>query len=164
MRLELTKRTDYAVRAMVALARHPDETLSSTDMAAQTQIPVRFVTQVMAHLVRAGLVRGVIGRSGGYRLSAAPDSVSVLAIVEAVEGDTRRQRCALRGGPCQRTAPCEIHAVLAGARAAFTDRLAATTLADVAAAGPPRPRAEEPSPSSRDASPDKPLPAPGAAG
>src|SRR5450759_3495383 len=100
MRLELTRRTDYAVRAMLALARRPGQTLSSADISEITNIPVRFVTQVMSHLVRAGLVQAVIGRSGGYRLNAEPDSVSVLSIVEAVEGDPRRQHCALRGGPC----------------------------------------------------------------
>lgn len=134
MRLELTRRTDYAVRAMLALARHPGQTLSSVDIAEITNIPVRFVTQVMSHLVRAGLVQAVIGRSGGYRLSSEPRSVSVLAMVEAVEGDTRRQHCALRGGPCQGTSPCEIHHVFAGAQEAFIAKLAATSLATIAAA------------------------------
>jgi Rrf2 family protein len=134
MRLEMTRRTDYALRAMLALARAPDDTLSSGDIAARTGIPVRFVVQVMGHLVRAGLVRGLIGRSGGYRLSSQPDSVSVLAIVEAVEGDARRPQCVLRGGPCAGAAPCAIHYVFADARAAFTTQLASTTLASVAAA------------------------------
>ena len=132
MKLEMTKRTDYAVRAMLALARQPDATLSSGDIAAQTNIPVRFSTQVMGHLVRAGLVRGVIGRTGGYRLASKPESVSVLSIVQAVEGDPRRPQCVLRGGLCSGGAPCEIHFVFADAREAFTNRLAATSLASVA--------------------------------
>jgi Rrf2 family protein len=134
MRLEMTRRTDYALRAMLALAREPDVTLSSGDIASRTGIPVRFVVQVMGHLVRAGLAHGVIGRSGGYRLASRPESVSVLAIVEAVEGDARRPQCVLRGGPCAGAAPCAIHHVFADARSAFTTRLAATTLASVAAA------------------------------
>ena len=131
MRLELTRRSDYALRAMLVLTRQPEETLSSTEIAALTHIPVRFVTQVMAHLVRAGLVRAVIGRSGGYRLLMPSGKVSVLAIVEAVEGDTRRQHCAIRGGQCLRGAPCEVHAVFADAQEAFVSRLAATSLATV---------------------------------
>jgi len=117
---------------MLALARQPDATLSSSEIAAQTHIPVRFVSQVMGHLVRAGLARGVIGRSGGYRLASKPESVSVLSIVQAVEGDARRPQCVLRGGPCAGGAPCEIHFVFADARDAFTNRLAATSLASVA--------------------------------
>jgi len=132
MRLELTRKTDYAVRAMLALARHPGETLSSADISELTNIPVRFVTQVMGNLVRAGLAHGVIGRSGGYRLSADPAAVSVLSIVEAVEGDTRRQHCVLRGGPCQYEQQCEIHYVFGGAQEAFINTLAASSLADIA--------------------------------
>jgi Rrf2 family nitric oxide-sensitive transcriptional repressor len=161
MRVELTRSTDYAVRAMLALARQPGDTLSSTDISSQTQIPVRFVTQVMSHLVRAGLVRGVIGRTGGYRLAAEPGSVSVLTIVRAVEGDNRRQTCALRGGPCIRGEPCEIHDVLAAAHEAFIGRLAEASLAAVAA----RPAdGSPPSRCSRAASPGRRRPVRGAAG
>ena len=131
MRLELTRRTDYAIRAMLTLARHRDETLSSADISARTNIPVRFVTQVMSNLVRAGLVHAVIGRSGGYRLLAKPETVSVLSIVDAVEGDTRRQHCVLRGGPCQNGQPCEIHSVFAGAQDAFHEHLATSSLATI---------------------------------
>ena len=135
MRLQMTRRTDYAVRAMLALARQPDEKLSSADIAALTNIPARFVTQVMGDLVRAGLVRATIGRSGGYRLGSAADKVTVLEIVEAVEGDARRPQCILRGGLCAGGAPCEIHFVFADARQAFTERLAGTSLASVADSG-----------------------------
>ena len=136
MRLELTRRTDYAVRAMIVLARNPNETLSSAELSQRTHIPVRFVTQVMSNLVREELVSAVIGRSGGYRLSSDPESVSVLAIVQAVEGDVRRQHCTLRGGPCQRFEPCEIHHVFSGAQEAFIAQLEASTLASVAASVP----------------------------
>jgi Rrf2 family protein len=133
MRLELTRSTDYAVRAMLALTRHPGETLSSSDIASVTNIPVRFVTQVMAHLVRAGLVRAVIGRAGGYRLAQPAEAVSILAIVQAVEGDSRRQQCALSGAPCQTGAPCAVHPVLSSAKDAFLAQLARASLAEVAA-------------------------------
>ena len=132
MRLELTRKTDYAVRAMLVLARRRDQMLTGAAISARTGIPVRFVTQVMGHLVRAGLVDGVIGRSGGYRLSGDPAAVSILAIVQAVEGDTRRRHCVLRGGPCNGASACEIHHVFSDAQDAFTDALAAWTLAAVA--------------------------------
>jgi len=168
MRLELTRRTDYAVRAMIALARQPDETLSSTELSESTHIPVRFVTQVMSNLVRADLVSAVIGRSGGYRLGSDPESVSVLSIVEAVEGDVRRQHCTLRGGPCQVFEPCEIHHVFSGAQEAFIAQLASSTLAAVAAAQPAPPAGAlvephaPPSRTSSDASPGTPQPEPDA--
>jgi Rrf2 family iron-sulfur cluster assembly transcriptional regulator len=156
MRLEMTRRTDYAVRAMLVLARHPGVT-TSTEIAQQTGIPVRFVSQVMAHLVRAELVAAVIGRSGGYRLAKSPDRISVLSIVNALEGDSRRIQCALRGDRCDRRKPCEIHHVFAGAQEAFVAQLAASTLASVL-------NGELATPSPSDASPGMPRPALDAAG
>lgn len=158
MRLEMTRKTDYALRAMLCLARECERTLSSVEIAARTGIPVRFVGQVMSHLVRAGLVTAVIGRSGGYRLDRDPARVSVLAIVEAVEGDARRQLCALRNGKCQRSAPCEVHHVFAGARDAYLDALAASSLTTIAAADSASPA------SSRGASRDTRRPVRGAEG
>jgi Rrf2 family protein len=133
VRLQLTKRTDYAIRASLALARNPTQTMSSVQIAQRMGIPVHFTSQVMSDLVRAGVARAVIGRTGGYRLACDPSAVSVLRIVEAVEGDPRRRLCVLRGGPCERAQPCAIHHVFAGAQEAFVAELAATSLGDIAA-------------------------------
>lgn len=132
MRLELTRRGDYAVRAMIALARvEEDRRLSARAIASEMTIPVRFLPQVMTDLVRAGLVDAVIGRSGGYRLSRDPAGISLLDVIEAVEGDSRRQTCVLRGGPCGRDGFCDVHAVFFEAQDALLRPLAATTLADL---------------------------------
>jgi len=133
MRLELTRRTDYAIRASLVLARNPGARMSSSHISRTTHIPLRFTRQVMSDLVRAGLVSAAVGRTGGYTLKAQPDKVSVLEIVEAVEGDSRRQHCSLRGGPCRRYEPCEVHFVFAGAQEAFIAQLAASSLAQLAA-------------------------------
>ena len=100
MRVELTKRGDYAIRAVLALARAADgELLSVRHIAEQQRIPSRFLPQPMGDLVRAGLVEGVTGRSGGYRLARPASAISLLDIVEAIEGDSGRRTCVLRGGP-----------------------------------------------------------------
>jgi len=72
MRLELTKRGDYAVRAMLALARGAGNGLQSARRIAEDMdIPVRFLPQVLADLQRAGLVESAPGRSGGSRRGSA---------------------------------------------------------------------------------------------
>ena len=120
------------MRAMLALARAAEgRRLSVRAIASEMTIPVRFLPQVMADLVRAGLVDAVIGRSGGYRLSRDPARVSLLDVIEAVEGDSRRQTCVLRGGPCGLDGFCDVHAVFLEAQDALLRPLAATTLADL---------------------------------
>lgn len=135
MRLQLTRRGDYAIRAMLTLARDPnlardpDEVLSGAHIAGLTQIPARLVVQVMGDLVRAGLVKARLGRNGGYRLARSAATIPMLAIVEAVEGDSRRQRCVLRGTNCSPENTCAVHDIFAGAQEALIARLADASLA-----------------------------------
>jgi Rrf2 family transcriptional regulator, iron-sulfur cluster assembly transcription factor len=133
MRLELTKRGDYAVRAMLALARvSGNGLLSARRIADAMDIPVRFLPQVLADLGRAGLIEAAAGRAGGYRLSRDPASVSLLEVIEAVEGDSRRRSCVLRAGPCGRDGFCDVHQVFFAGQEALRGTFAAATLADLA--------------------------------
>ena len=132
MRLELTRRGDYAIRTVLALARAADDELQSVRrIAAEQTIPERFLPQVMRDLVRAGLVAGTLGRNGGYRLARPAADVSLLDIVEAVEGDTRRRTCVLRGGPCARSGVCDVHDAFAAAQEALLGELADARVGDL---------------------------------
>lgn len=132
MRLELTKRGDYAVRAMLALARSPGGTrLSVRRIAEEMEIPVRFLPQVMGDLVAAGLVEATTGRSGGYRLVRPADEITILDVVEAAEGDSRRRSCVLRAGPCDVDGRCDVHDVFIAAQDAMLATLATARLADL---------------------------------
>lgn len=131
MRLELTRRGDYAVRAMLALGRPDAYQLTAAALATATGIPGGYVPQVMGDLVRAGLVANRRGRSGGYRLARPAAEVSLLEIVEAVEGDGRRKTCVLRGGPCRRDGACDVHDAFFRAQEAVFGTLAGVSLADV---------------------------------
>lgn len=147
MRLRLTKRGDYAVRAMLALADAGGRVQTGGQIAAQTEIPVSFLPQVMGSLVHAGLVDGLQGRSGGYRLARAADDISLLSVVEAVEGDSRRTTCILRGGPCRVDGACRVHEAFFAAQEALLAELARASLSSVPVAERQRPEA----PSSRPA-------------
>jgi Rrf2 family iron-sulfur cluster assembly transcriptional regulator len=132
MRLELTRRGDYAVRAMLALARQPSGDLVSVRRIAEgMDIPARFLPQVMGDLVRAGLVEAMTGRNGGYRLARPATDVSLLDVVDAVEGDSRRRTCVLRGGPCGLDGYCDVHDVFFAAQDAMLRTLSEASLASL---------------------------------
>lgn len=133
MRLELTRRGDYAIRAMIALAQVPPEDglLSARRIAGRMSIPAAFVPQVMGDLVAAGLVAATTGRSGGYRLARPAAEISVLEVIESVEGDGRRIACVLRGSPCGSDGFCDAHAVFFAAQEAMLDRLRVASLAEL---------------------------------
>lgn len=130
MRLELTRRGDYAVRAMIALATAQIGEWSSVPrIAMEMSIPERFLPRVMRDLTQAGLVEARTGRSGGYRLARPATDVTVLDVIEAVEHADDDRRCVLRGIPCALDGRCIVHDTFSDARAAHRERLAATTLA-----------------------------------
>ncbi len=134
MRLELTRRGDYAVRTMLALAGTGEALLSARRIAEAQQIPSRFLPHVLRDLARAGLVEGTIGRRGGYRLARPARQISLLQVINAVEGETDHWACVLRGGPCGEDGTCAVHEVFAGSRDALLKRLGGTSLGDVIAA------------------------------
>jgi Rrf2 family transcriptional regulator, iron-sulfur cluster assembly transcription factor len=136
MRLQLTRRGDYAIRAALALARlPPGRVLSARAIAEAMSIPGRFVPQVMAALARGGIVTARSGRTGGYHLARPASDINVLDVVEAVEGDGRRTACALRAGACQSDGVCPVHHLFFAAQEAMLDTLAGTTLAEIAGEG-----------------------------
>jgi Rrf2 family protein len=148
MRVSLSLRGDYAVRAMLALAEHehalatrtPDGAadgaaanplLSAGAIADRMRIPPRFVAHVLGDLARAGLVVGSTGRRGGYRLAQPASFVDLLRIVDAVEPDDTPARCVLRGIPCDPAGRCAAHDAFSGATAAVRAELARTSLASM---------------------------------
>jgi Rrf2 family protein len=128
MRLDLTKRSDYAIRAMLLLTHHRGGLLSSRKIAEEMKIPPRFLPQIMGDLTRAGLVEAHPGRSGGYQLAAGSEKVTLLTVIEAVEGDPHRQVCVLRGSPCGVDGHCAVHDIFFSAEGALLERLSSSTL------------------------------------
>jgi Rrf2 family protein len=87
----------------------------------------------MGDLVRAGLVANRRGRNGGYRIACPAEQVSLLAVIEAIEGDGRRRTCVLRPGPCRRdgASACDVHDAFFRAQEAVFGALANVSLAEV---------------------------------
>jgi Rrf2 family transcriptional regulator, iron-sulfur cluster assembly transcription factor len=136
MRLELTRRGDYAVRTMLALAgAETDGWLSVSRIAATMAIPERFLPQVMRVLARAGLIEARTGRTGGYRLARPAASITLLDVIDAVEPPDDARRCVLRGIPCGLDGRCAVHDAFDEARRAHRARLAGATLASLAIRG-----------------------------
>jgi Rrf2 family protein len=133
MRLELGRRADYAIRAVVDLAGHHDAGVrrKARDIAEEMGIPGSYLPQILAALVRAGVVASVAGPAGGYALARAPETVSLLDVVRAVEGDVASTSCVLRGGPCRWEDHCAVHVPWARAQLALLASLDATSRRDL---------------------------------
>lgn len=137
MRLEVTRKSDLAVRSLQALAASPIR-LKGPELAEAVGSTAGFVSQVLTPLVRAGWVRSDPGPSGGYALVADLDAVSLLDVIETIEGPTDTGRCVLADRPCNEAGPCALHHAWRQARAQLLDRLDAVPVA-AAPAGPVTP-------------------------
>ena len=130
VRLEITQRADLAVRALVLLQRSPSR-LKSADLAVALGTTAGFVPHVMGPLVRAGWFRSVPGPTGDYEPVVVLDALSVLEIVEEVDGPTERGRCVVADRACDAAAPCAHHVVWGRARRELVASLAGLSLAAV---------------------------------
>ena len=131
MRLEITRRADLAVRAMALLAEGGQ--LKAADLARGLEATPAFVPQVVGPLVKAGWVRSDPGPAGGYLLVVPPEGVSVLDVVEAVDGPTDTGRCVVADAPCGRERVCALHGAWIRAREELTASLRAVSVRDVRA-------------------------------
>lgn len=136
MKLELTRRGDYAMRAMLALVEAGDDALTAPQLAGRTAIPASFLPQVMADLTRAGLVRARRGRVGGYTLGRPAGEISLLEVIETIEGDSRRIACVMRNAPCGVDGHCAAHDPFYAAQEALRSSLASARLDSIVPATP----------------------------
>ncbi len=132
MRLEITRRSDLAARALLELAR-TGERMRSAELADRVGTTPGFLSQAMTPLVGKEWVTSSPGRHGGYALVADPAAVSLLDVIEAVEGPTDRGQCVLEDRPCGRAAQCALHRPWSNARDQLTAELSRATLASLGA-------------------------------
>ena len=136
----LTASVEYGLHCLLALI-DSDQPRSARDLAQFQGISPTFVAKIFSKLEKTGIVEAVEGVRGGYRLARAPEAITVLQLVDAIEGPKPlfdcqdiRGRCALfeDAPPAWATrGVCSIHAVMLRAEKAMRDVLAGETLADI---------------------------------
>lgn len=131
MRLEVTRRAELAVLAVGALAEHGEQDvprrLKAVELAEMLGTTTGFVAQVVTPLVKAGWVRSVPGPTGGYALADGLEDLSVLRIIEAVDGPTATGDCVVEDRPCHPDDSCPLHEAWTAAREVLLETLDATS-------------------------------------
>jgi len=137
--MKLTRASSYALHAVAYMAlQKTDKPVASHHIAQARGIPERFLLKVLKPLVSARVLMSVKGPNGGYRLARPPSEITLLEVVEAIDGDDPAFRCTeiRRRGPLAMPAreyklPCGIHAAFDRADDAWRAELRATTIADM---------------------------------
>lgn len=129
MRLEVTRKSDLALQALHFLNTNHTR-VKGTELAAVIDSTPGFLSQVLNPLVRNGWVRSDPGPSGGYSLIVSVDDISILQVIEAVEGPTSTGRCVLADRPCDAQGVCAMHFPWTKARTQLLSELDSMSVAD----------------------------------
>ena len=122
----------YGTRAMLELAlRREAGIVSAKEIAAEQQVSIKYLEQVLSSLRAAGLVRSVRGAHGGHALSRPPDQITLREVYHALEGSGGLVECTDATGRCQRSGGCATRDLWAQMYAACVGVLESTTLQDL---------------------------------
>jgi Rrf2 family protein len=131
--MQITRASDYAVRVMIYLASLPGgSTVRQSQIVKATEVSGHFLSKVLQQLVRARLIHSQRGSGGGYTLTAQAASVSLLDVVQAMDGPIHLNQCIEEGPSSERRAWCPAHQVWAEAQATITNVLGSASMASLA--------------------------------
>jgi len=126
--------TEYAIRGLSELAaRNARAPVLLDDLVAGSGLPRDFVAKIFQKLVRSGILRSAKGRGGGFALARPQHEITLMDIVEAVEGPQSMDACVVGFERCNDQMPCAQHDLYKPIRQRLKDYLRTTTLADMAA-------------------------------
>lgn len=125
----LSKTSEYALRAVVLLARDAGKAESADHLAEVTKVPRRYLHKVLQDLVRHGLVRSQPGPGGGYSLARGKEDLTILDVVNAVAPLERIRECPL--GLTSHTTLCPLHKELDKTYAATEVALSRVTIGEL---------------------------------
>jgi len=99
--MQITRQADYALRAVVFLSRlGDDERAATSQIALEQKIPPSFLAKIVSQLSVAGLLQTSRGARGGVSLARSPEEITVLDVIEAIDGPILLNECVGSGGVC----------------------------------------------------------------
>ena len=131
--MDISRKTDYALRILAMLVENGNELLSVRVAAEEVDVPYSFARSIQHGLVQAGIIESLRGVRGGMRLKIDPAEVTVYEIIKAVQGPFAINECTAPDGDCPRISSCCFHPLWLGVEALVGDYLSSVTLADVVA-------------------------------
>ncbi len=122
--MQITRQADYAVRAVLYLALLGENQRASTSkIADEQQIPPSFLAKIVSQLSVAGLLQTSRGARGGVSLARSPEEISLLEVVEAIDGPIYLNECVAHAGVCVFGDTCPMRPIWCDAQADLVKRL-----------------------------------------
>ena len=125
--MQITRQADYGIRAIRYLARQgADQRVATSTVAREMKIPPSFLAKIVGQLSIAGLLRTTRGARGGVSLRREPKDISMLDVVEAIDGPIMLNECVGKINRCALKDDCLVHPIWQEVQDSLVDRLRAT--------------------------------------
>ncbi len=132
--LEITRQADYALRAVRDAARlREGERLPTAVIAERQKIPLPFLAKIVSQLAVKGILEATRGASGGVSLARPASSITLLEVIEAIDGPITLNRCTRDPDTCEFSEECPIYDIFIESQQVLVQRLQSVTFADVIA-------------------------------
>ena len=129
--MQITRQADYALRAMIYLARlEPNRRAATSQIAEEQHIPPSFLAKIISQLSIAGLIHTSRGARGGVSMARTPGEISILEVVEAIDGPIALNECTEDPSACPFGDDCPLRPLWCDTQAELVDRLRKTTFAN----------------------------------
>jgi Rrf2 family protein len=128
--MQITRQADYALRAMLYLAQlEPTQRAATSQIADEQHIPPSFLAKIISQLSIAGLIHTSRGARGGVSLARTPEEISILEVVEAIDGPISLNECTHSASACPFGETCPLRPLWCETQAELVDRLRKTSFA-----------------------------------
>ena len=129
--MKLSNTSKYALRILSFMAKEPKLLYSAKYLVSQLNISDKYLRRLMTDLSKAGFIRSIQGREGGYRFSKKIEQIFLSDIIDAVEGMNKYLGCVLGFEKCSNENPCVMHSTWKGVREEFIKVFQTKSLADL---------------------------------
>jgi len=131
--MQITRAAEYAIRGVLYLCLQPKGSVCLlSEISKDQSIPPSFLSKIFQNLARSGFVGSFRGTGGGFTLLKDPEEISLLDVIEAIDGQISLNVCLNDGFICENQPTCAVHRVWNDAQAYLTDRLRENTFASLA--------------------------------
>jgi Rrf2 family protein len=130
--MQITRQADYALRAMIYLAQlDPTQRAATSQIAEEQKIPPSFLAKIISQLSIAGLIHTSRGARGGVSLARTPEEISILEVVEAIDGPIALNECTENPSGCPFGDECLLRPLWCEAQVDLVERLRRTSFSQI---------------------------------
>lgn len=119
----VTREADYAVRCVLYLSKYTEQVVSVNDISRSMHIPKSFLAKILQRLVKNDLAVSVRGVKGGFQLAKKPQDINLLEVIEAIQGVSAANICAIDKKKCRLSGTCGVHPIWVEIRELVEKRL-----------------------------------------